>query len=494
MPASKLLVLQQNDCGPAGAASYMTGQENGGKIVLVTTEQMSIDQTSDASTVATNNGNDEELTSLTWLHDKNLLKGKPADGTRSSATKSIAFLSGINLSCSSAAKQAKAAGESPVGRQPASGTITPTSDYLDDSGVSEENVSSTNSSTAAEPGVSVYGGGADTSPRSYHYAQAAIVNNNNSNSKNRNVPNQHQPPPAASVVHLSPGGSTVIEYKTASSLQQKLAASPSGAVADSADPKSISATPHTHFHKKYLKQMQLNGLNVIATAASSETPATIQTVTVSSCQTTKTYTIPLNPEYASPIRYSVDHESVIVENDYQPAHIATVSTTNGHHHDDFERHDDYVTPISSPQQQQNAFTPQKTAYVTNVLMSPSTASTPNSVQSSPTSMPPVSPTTAQNKQKHPNNLPYDPFIHTNNKPPLSFSSLIFLAIEDAKEKALPVKEIYSWIVQHYPYFKTAPTGWKNSVRHNLSLNKCFQKVEKAPVSLNTISFPPQNAL
>lgn len=81
-----------------------------------------------------------------------------------------------------------------------------------------------------------------------------------------------------------------------------------------------------------------------------------------------------------------------------------------------------------------------------------------------------------------NSVPYDPFIHTNNKPPLSFSSLIFLAIEDAKEKALPVKEIYAWIVKHYPYFKTAPTGWKNSVRHNLSLNKCFQKVEKAPVS------------
>lgn len=107
-----------------------------------------------------------------------------------------------------------------------------------------------------------------------------------------------------------------------------------------------------------------------------------------------------------------------------------------------------------------------------------------SSESSPIKIPasPDSPT-GQNKQKHPQNMPYDPFIHTNNKPPLSFSSLIFLAIEDAKEKALPVKEIYSWIIQHYPYFKTAPTGWKNSVRHNLSLNKCFQKVEKAPVTI-----------
>jgi hypothetical protein len=63
-----------------------------------------------------------------------------------------------------------------------------------------------------------------------------------------------------------------------------------------------------------------------------------------------------------------------------------------------------------------------------------------------------------------------------------------MAIEDSVQKALPVKEIYAWIIQHFPYFKTAPTGWKNSVRHNLSLNKCFQKVEKAAVSVKETKF------
>lgn len=89
----------------------------------------------------------------------------------------------------------------------------------------------------------------------------------------------------------------------------------------------------------------------------------------------------------------------------------------------------------------------------------------------------------QKYNKHPHNIPYNPLVHTNNKPPYSFSCLIFMAIEDSVQKALPVKEIYAWILEHFPYFKNAPTGWKNSVRHNLSLNKCFQKVEKAPVSI-----------
>ncbi|KAM5292629.1 forkhead box protein N2 [Ctenodactylus gundi] len=70
------------------------------------------------------------------------------------------------------------------------------------------------------------------------------------------------------------------------------------------------------------------------------------------------------------------------------------------------------------------------------------------------------------------------------KPPYSFSLLIYMAIEHSPRKCLPVKEIYSWILDRFPYFATAPTGWKNSVRHNLSLNKCFQKVERSHGKVN----------
>jgi forkhead box protein N len=80
--------------------------------------------------------------------------------------------------------------------------------------------------------------------------------------------------------------------------------------------------------------------------------------------------------------------------------------------------------------------------------------------------------------QHPPNVPYNPQKHINSKPPYSFSCLIFMAIEDSPFKKLPVKDIYNWILTHFPYFQNAPTGWKNSVRHNLSLNKCFKKVDK----------------
>lgn len=72
---------------------------------------------------------------------------------------------------------------------------------------------------------------------------------------------------------------------------------------------------------------------------------------------------------------------------------------------------------------------------------------------------------------------------SSSKPPHSFSTLIFLAIESSPSKALPVRDIYSWITQHFPYYRNAPVGWKNSVRHNLSLNKCFYKVECGLVRL-----------
>eukprot|EP00128_Syssomonas_multiformis_P012844 Colp12_sorted_trinity150504_noHs@16016 len=64
------------------------------------------------------------------------------------------------------------------------------------------------------------------------------------------------------------------------------------------------------------------------------------------------------------------------------------------------------------------------------------------------------------------------------KPPYSFSCLIALAIDHHPEKRMTVKELYAWIKDRFPYFCYAKNGWKNSIRHNLSLNKCFMKIAR----------------
>ena len=39
-------------------------------------------------------------------------------------------------------------------------------------------------------------------------------------------------------------------------------------------------------------------------------------------------------------------------------------------------------------------------------------------------------------------------------------------------------DIYRYLQENYQFFRSEYTGWKNSIRHNLSLNECFIKLPK----------------
>ncbi|KAG0003177.1 Forkhead box protein J2 [Entomortierella chlamydospora] len=66
------------------------------------------------------------------------------------------------------------------------------------------------------------------------------------------------------------------------------------------------------------------------------------------------------------------------------------------------------------------------------------------------------------------------------KPTQSYSYLITTAILESPQQQMTLNEIYEWVMDRYPWYRTAINGWKNSIRHNLSLNKAFMRVPRPP--------------
>ena len=65
---------------------------------------------------------------------------------------------------------------------------------------------------------------------------------------------------------------------------------------------------------------------------------------------------------------------------------------------------------------------------------------------------------------------------TPSKPPKPYLEIIADAVLSCQPKMMQLHEIYHFMEQKYAYFaKNVNKSWRNSVRHNLSLNECFVK-------------------
>ncbi|KAG5279935.1 hypothetical protein AALO_G00083160 [Alosa alosa] len=61
------------------------------------------------------------------------------------------------------------------------------------------------------------------------------------------------------------------------------------------------------------------------------------------------------------------------------------------------------------------------------------------------------------------------------RPPVNYCLLIAMALGSCRTGSLNVQQIYSFTREHFPFFQTAPDGWKNTIRHNLCFSTSFKK-------------------
>ncbi|KAL1922966.1 uncharacterized protein VTP21DRAFT_9342 [Calcarisporiella thermophila] len=71
-------------------------------------------------------------------------------------------------------------------------------------------------------------------------------------------------------------------------------------------------------------------------------------------------------------------------------------------------------------------------------------------------------------------------VRRRRRPPYSYCSLIAQAILQSPNQQLTLREVYEFVSNKYPaLYDAKDSGWQNTIRHNLSLNKCFKKVPRS---------------
>ncbi|KAL8731837.1 MAG: hypothetical protein Q9166_003121 [cf. Caloplaca sp. 2 TL-2023] len=77
--------------------------------------------------------------------------------------------------------------------------------------------------------------------------------------------------------------------------------------------------------------------------------------------------------------------------------------------------------------------------------------------------------------------PTDPIVEDDEDGSINcepYAQLIFKALKSAPGHRMVLKDIYQWFEKHTNKAKGGSKGWQNSIRHNLSMNGGFKKVDQ----------------
>merc|ERR1719228_559801 len=80
--------------------------------------------------------------------------------------------------------------------------------------------------------------------------------------------------------------------------------------------------------------------------------------------------------------------------------------------------------------------------------------------------------------KRPEKFPENFREEISEKPNFSYKELIMISISCDGNRQMCLNDIYLTIKRWFPYYqqKTVGLTWQNSIRHNLSLNRCFKRL------------------